>query len=114
MIRPWRLTRQAQGALIEIAEWTVATFGPRQADAYEADLILACQDIASGRAISRDCSSLIDDQPAEALRFTRAGQHFIVFVETDDRVVIVDFLHARSDLPRRVAALSDLKPGDDL
>ena len=106
--KPWRLTRQAEASLIDIARWTLETFGPRQAETCEEDLISRCIDIADGTAISQGCRQLIDPAQSEDPRFTRSGQHFIVFVEDADRVTIVDFLHSRTDLPRRLAALDDL------
>ena len=108
MSKPWRLTRQAEASLIDIARWTLETFGPRQAETCEEDLISRCIDIADGTAISQGCRQLIDPALSEDLRFTRSGQHFIVFAEDADRVTIVDFLHSRTDLPRRLAALDDL------
>jgi toxin ParE1/3/4 len=109
MPKPWRLTRQAEASLEDIAQWTTETFGPRQAAAYEDDLVARCREIAAGTAPSQDCRRLIDPDLPEDLRFTRAGQHFIVFVEDAGGIVIVDFLHSRSDLPRRLAALSDFR-----
>jgi len=108
MPRPWRLTRQAEASLVNIALWTIETFGPRQAAAYKEDLIGRCIEIEDGSAISQECRRLVDPELREDLRFTLAGRHFIVFVEDADQVTIVDFLHARSDLPRRLAALADL------
>ena len=108
MPRPWRLTRQAGASLVDIALWTLETFGPRQAAAYEEDLIGRCIEIAGGSAMSQGCRRLVDPELPEDLRFTRTGRHFIVFVEDADQVTIVDFLHARSDLPRRLAALANL------
>lgn len=105
MHKPWRLTRQAERSLVEIARWTFKTFGPRQAEAYEADLIARCAAIAAGEAPSQDCRRLIDPDLPDDLRFTRAGQHFIVFVDMAELVIIVDVLHSRSDVPRRLAAL---------
>lgn len=113
MPKSWRLTRQAEAALVEIARWTNETFGPRQAAAYEEDLIARCVAIAAGTAMSQDCRRLIDPQLSEDLRFARAGQHFVIFVEDSDQVIIIDFLHARSDLPRRLAALGEPKPDRD-
>ena len=107
MSRPWRLTRQAEASLFDIARWTFETFGPRQAETYEEDLIRRCGGIADGTAISQGCRQMIDPALPEDLRFTRAGQHFIVFVEDADSVTIVDFLHSRADLPRRLAALGE-------
>ena len=109
MSRPWRLTRQAEASLVEIARWTLETFGPRQAAACEEDLIRRCADIAEGTAISQECRQLIDSALPEDLRFARSGQHFVVFVDRRDSVIIVDFLHSRSDLPRKPAALADLE-----
>ncbi len=106
MSRPWRLTRQAEASLLEIALWTVETFGTRQAAAYEDDLIARCREIASGTAITQGCRQLIDPELPEDLRFTKSGQHFIVFIEDAAQVIIVDFLHSRSDLPGKLAALS--------
>ena len=107
MPKPWRLTRAAEASLIDIARWTYETFGPRQAEAYEEDLIAACHAIASGTAQTRDCRRLIDPDLPENLRFTRCGQHFIVFVGDPEQMIIVEFLHSRSDLPKRLAALPD-------
>jgi plasmid stabilization system protein ParE len=113
MPKPWRLTRQAEASLIEIAHWTIDTFGPRQAAAYEDDLIATCRGIAAGTALSQDCRRLVDPDLAENLRFTRAGQHFVVFIEDADQVIIVDFLHSRADLPRRLANLPLPKGGGE-
>lgn len=109
MPKSWRLTRAAEASLVEIAEWTLRTFGPRQAEAYEEDLIARCGEIAAGTAPSQDCRRLIDPDLPEDLRFARAGQHFIVFVEDAESVTIIDVLHSRSDLPGMLAALSGPK-----
>lgn len=111
MARPWRLTLQAEATLVEIAHWTLETFGPRQAAAYEDDLIARCMEIAAGTAVSQDCRRLIAPDLPEDLRFARCGQHFIVFVEDAAEVIIVDFLHSRADLPGKLASLSDPKSG---
>lgn len=107
MPKPWRLTRQAEASLTDIALWTLQTFGQRQAQAYEEDLIARCQAVAEGTAPSQSCRQLVDASLAEDLRFTRFGQHFIVFTEDADAVVIVDFLHGRSDLPAKLAYLNE-------
>lgn len=106
MSRSLRLTRQAEESLVEIARWTIQNFGPRQADLYEAEIIDRCESIAKGNVLSRSCSILVDD--AENLRFTRAGEHFLVFLYQPDEVFVVEILHSRSDLPHHVAALMTL------
>ncbi|MEV8468871.1 type II toxin-antitoxin system RelE/ParE family toxin [Fluviibacterium sp. DFM31] len=106
MRRSFRLTRRAENSLVEIARWTMATFGARQAERYEAELLERCKAIVDGRVHSRSCASLVDD--AGDLRFLRAGEHFVVFLERPEQVIIVDFLHSRSDLPRHMSALAAL------
>ena len=105
MPKPWRLTRQAEASLLKIALWTIDTFGPRQAQAYEEDLIARCSGIASGSVPSQSCRAIIDPALKEDLRFARSGQHFIVFVEDEASVIIVDFLHSKSNLPARLASI---------
>ena len=107
MSRSFRLTRRAEASLIEIAHWTIETFGARQAEIYEEELLARCDVIVSGQAHSRSCASLVDD--AADLRFCRAGEHFLVFLDLPDEVIIVDILHSRSDLPRHIGALAALK-----
>ena len=106
MPKPWRLTRHAEDSLREIAGWTLDTFGPGQAAAYEQDLVDRCVAIAAGEAPSQGCRQLVDSSLPEDLRFARSGGHFIIFVEDGDSITIVDFLHARSDLPRKLATLA--------
>lgn len=107
MSRSFRLTRRAEARLVEIAAWTIATFGARQADLYEAELLDRCLAILNGQAHSRSCSILVDD--AEDLRYARAGEHFLVYLDQPEQVIIVDILHSQSDLPRHVAALKALR-----
>ena len=107
MARPWRLTRRADAALLDIARWTLDTFGPRQAAACEDDLIARFEAIAAGSAPNRSCRALVGPSVDADLRVARSGQHFIVFVENADEVIIVDLVHARSDLPAKLARLGD-------
>ncbi|MDO8986378.1 type II toxin-antitoxin system RelE/ParE family toxin [Cypionkella sp.] len=107
MPKPWVLTRQAEAALKDIAIWTVETFGKRQADAYAEDLIEKCQELADGAAPSRDCRRLVDSALPEDLRYARSGQHYVVFVAAPARMIVVDFLHVRTDILARLAALGE-------
>ena len=108
--KPWRLTRAAEASLVDIALWTCQTFGPRQAEAHEADLIDRCEATPRGEAPWQGCAKVIDQRRTEDLRFARCGEHLIVFVDEPDRVIIVDFLHGRRDLPARLTEL--LRRGD--
>ncbi len=104
-MKAWRLTPRAEESLVDIALWTLKTFGPRQADIYEIELLDRCAALAGGRAVSRDCSDLLDPGADTVLRYARAGEHFLVFIDTPGELVIVDILHGRSDLPTRIAAI---------
>ena len=104
MNRRWRLTPRAEDALFAIALWTIDRFGQAQADAYEAEIIGRCEALARGDLLGQDCSALAGEE-AEGLRFVRAGRHFVVYVEIDDEVVVVDVVHGRADLPSRLRAL---------
>lgn len=106
MSRSFRLTRRAEASLIEIAKWTIEKFGLKQAELYESEVLSRCQAILNGQAHSRSCAGLVDD--AVDLRFARAGEHFLVFLDRPDELIIVDILHSRSDLARHVAALAAL------
>ena len=106
MTKSLRLTKRAESSLTAIATWTIDNFGPLQADAYEAELLSRCDDLINGRAHSRSCAVLVDG--AQDLRYIRAGEHFVVYVESNLTVTIIDILHSRCDLPRHIAALSSL------
>lgn len=107
MSRSLRLTRRAEASLVEIAKWTIEQFGLKQAELYEDEVLTRCQAILNGQTHSRSCAVLVDE--AADLRFARAGEHFLVFLDQPDEVIIVDILHSRSDLPRHVAALATLR-----
>lgn len=110
MSRSYRLTRRAEDSLVEIARWTIAAFGPRQAELYKSELLSRCEAIVSGQAHSRSCSILVDD--AVDLRYLRAGEHFLVFLDRLDEFIIIDILHSRSDLTRHIAALTTLRSNE--
>jgi len=103
MSRPWRLTRRAERHLTNIAIWTLERFGLRQAELYETEILERCEAIAQGRAHIRSCAQLVDG--AESLNFARAGEHFIIFTETPEQIVIAAFLHASCNLPDHVGAI---------
>ena len=64
----------------------------------------------SGNVTSQNCRAIIDPDLAEDLRFTLSGQHFIVFIEDSDSIIIVEFLHSQSNLPAKLASLEKQNP----
>lgn len=106
MTRSWRLTPRAEDALVDIALWTIRRFGSAQADAYESELIGRCEALARGDLNGQDCAALADG--VAGLSFIRAGRHFVVYLEIGDELVVVDVIHGRADLPRRLRALREV------
>lgn len=104
-MRDWHLTPLAQASLVDIALWTIDTFGEHQVNLYEAELIDRCEAIAAGRVMLRDCSILLHSANATGHSYARAGEHFVIVVDDPHDLAIVDFLHSRSDLPRHIASL---------
>lgn len=107
MSRTYRLTRRAEESLAGIARWTIKTFGTLQAEVYEEEIIARCNAIVDGTVHSRSCSVIFDN--AQDLRYVRAGEHFLIFLEQSEEIIVVDILHSRSDLPRHIARLAALK-----
>jgi toxin ParE1/3/4 len=104
MTRRWRLTPRAEISLVRILDWTAERFGPKQALIYRNLLLDRCAAVADERAAGRDCSSI--SPTAAGLRYVRAGQHFLLFEEENGALRFVDIVHARADLPTRLARLT--------
>jgi plasmid stabilization system protein ParE len=102
MRKPWRLTAAAEQSLLAIARWTVENFGPAQAFLYEQELVEVCQRISNGTAVSQDCRQAIDKNLPKGLRVTRAGEHFVIFLEEPDAIIIIDFIHRRSNTAKKL------------
>ena len=83
-------------------DWTFDKFGPLQADRYRDLLIDRCEAVAAGTAQHQSCRVMFADDLREDLRFARAGQHFIIFVDGPNQVLIVDFLHQSADISGRL------------
>ena len=54
----------------------------------------------------QSCTALVDGIDTD-LFFTRAGHHFVVFLEREDEVIIVDFLHSRGNLAAKLHKIAD-------
>lgn len=107
-MKPWRLSRSAEASLVEIAEYTARHFGAEQALAYQDTLIDRIDAIARGEPPHpHDCSALLEKPfRREKLFYFREGGHFIILRETVEAIDIIDFLHARSDLPAHLHKLA--------
>ena len=106
-MKPWRLTRRAERSLVEILVWTIDRFGERQAIAYRDALIERIEAIAAGQPPHpRPCGLLMHGHPgANDLVYYREGGHYIVMRDSDDALVVLEFFHQATDLPRHLQTL---------
>lgn len=102
------LTKIAQDRLYDIVDWTIETFGPRQATAYEGELVSVLSRIVNETALTQDCALLMEEGSVTPLKFARAGKHLIIFMEFDVRFVVVDLLHSSSDLAAHLDRLTNM------
>ncbi len=61
--------------------------------------------LAAGHVPHQSCRMAFAADLRDDLRFSRAGQHFVVFIESEAEIVVLDFLHQSMDLPGKIAAL---------
>ena len=101
-----KFTDQAIEELDDILYWTITQFGARQAEAYKDLLLDRCRAIAEEKVVGRNCSLLLGAAPRSVLQYISSGEHFIVYLEGDQTIIVIGFLHQSSDLPRHVASLS--------
>ena len=88
----YRLSRAADVDLVRIYAEGFVQFGPNQADAYNDRLFAAFDLIASNPAIARERTEY---EPP--VRIHPVGAHVVIYVETDDGVLIVRVRHGRED-----------------
>jgi toxin ParE1/3/4 len=106
-VKPWRLTRRAESSLVEIFAWTLDRFGERQAIAYRDTLIERIDAIAAGQPPHpRPCGLLTGKNPgAKDLVYYREGGHYIVMRDSEEALIVLEFFHQATDLPRHLEAL---------
>jgi len=105
-MKPWRLTKQAESSLRDIAIWTVKHFGNQQTIKYRDELIECINQLASNNPPqTKSCVNLIQDSHNE-ISYYKQGCHFIVFRETEKQLEILEFFHQRMDLPTHIKKLT--------
>lgn len=90
--RPYRLTPRALDDLEEIWRYTAETWSIIQADRYTDDLARVFETIATLPTLARERTEF--DPP---VRIHTHESHLIVYVLTDDHVVILRLLGGRQD-----------------
>lgn len=94
----YELTPDAETDLLEIAVYTIKTWGLEQADVYEVALVNCFRAIGRGEARS---STPIPHRPE--LRVTRCEHHYVFSLhEESTPALIVAILHEKMDLMARL------------
>ena len=108
-MKPFRLTPQAEARLTDIALWTVNQFGVDQARRYECELTDRLKALASGNPPhGRPCDLLVPGRDVDDdLYYYRQGRHYIVYQDTRELLILVDFVHGSRDLTRILEDLAN-------
>lgn len=86
----FRLTLRAEADLLEIADYTLCTWGEAQCERYLEQLEQCCQRLAEQQVLGRPCDVI---QPG--LRRRDQGKHVIFYRRTGEDIVVVRILHER-------------------
>ncbi len=54
----------------------------------------------------KSCRDVFVPELRDDLRFTRCGQHYILFLDRQREVAVVDIIHQRRDLPGLIAGIA--------
>ncbi len=98
------LGRLAEEDLANIAAWTAANFGGRQADAYIEAILDTIDEFSSGELLR----SKTRDEIARGLRTLhmaepgRRGRHLLLYMEGEDAITIIRILHDSMELSRHI------------
>ena len=108
-MKKWRLTKQAEKSLLDIALWTVENFGKTQAFVYRDALIKCINRLASDKPPhGKACSQLIyKNNEFNNLFFYLEGKHYIVYRKFEHRIDILEFFHERCNLPFHIEKLNN-------
>mgnify|MGYP006266407307 FL=1 len=109
----FRLGQQAEQDFVDILQWTVKTFGERQARTYSETIALAIEALEGGPDILGARAREDIQQGIRTLhvaRQGRAGRHFVVFRAAGSDIDVLRLLHDSMDLPRHLPAASDHSP----
>ncbi|MCA1778857.1 MAG: type II toxin-antitoxin system RelE/ParE family toxin [Xanthomonadaceae bacterium] len=106
-MKPWRLTRRAERSLVNVFAWTIEQFGERLAIAYRDALIERIELIAQGQPPHpQPCGLLMQGHAsADDLVYYREGGHYIVMRDSEDALIVLEFFHQATDLPRHLQTL---------
>ena len=107
-MRTYRLSLQAEQTLEDIIGWTIDQFGIEQAIKYKELLENRLSSLASGKAPhGKPCNLLVSGLlDMNDLEYYRQGRHYIIYRNTDDELLVVDFAHGSRNLDAIIQDLS--------
>ena len=107
-MRSYRLSRQAEQTLESIIGWTIDHFGLDQAATYKNRLINRLDSLALDKVPhGRPCNNLLaDKRNTTDLEYYREGRHYIIYRNTTDAIIVLDFVHGSRDLEAILAEIS--------
>ncbi len=89
----------------DILAFSVERFGSARAVQYLDEIEQRCRGLCSGNVSSQPCRMVIGGHVRANMRLARSGRHFIIFIETDAEVRIIDIAHQSANLARRLKDL---------
>lgn len=93
----YRLASRAEADLAGVADYTIETFGIRQARRYRDELEACFGNLAQNPRLGRSAERL-----APGLQRFEHRSHIVFYVEDERGVLIVPILHARMDASRHL------------
>jgi toxin ParE1/3/4 len=103
-VSAFRFSRRAEADLLEIARYTLHTWGLDQTLRYLDDLEACCRKLAYHPKLGRECE---DIRPG--LRRMEQGRHIVFYRQVPGGVLVSRILHQRM-LPERHAIDDDERP----
>ncbi|EAQ98797.1 type II toxin-antitoxin system RelE/ParE family toxin [Congregibacter litoralis] len=107
-MRGYRLSPQAEQTLEDVISWTIEHFGVGQAERYKDQLISRLAELAANEMPhGLTCSGLLAGQrDVVDLEYYREGRHYIIYRNTFDEILVLDFVHGSRDLKAILDELS--------
>ena len=107
-MRTYRLSLQAEQTLENIIGWTIDQFGIEPAIKYKELLENRLSSLVSGKAPhGKPCNLLVSGLlDMNDLEYYRQGRHYIIYRNTDDELLVVDFVHGSRNLEAIIQDLS--------
>jgi len=107
--KTYKLTLQAQQSLTDIFGWTIDQFGIRQANVYKSQLIARINSLVKDEPPHGRCCKLLVQcvNNISDLEYYREGSHYIIYRNTAQQLLIVDFVHGSRNLTQIITELTD-------